>query len=206
MMSLFFRIINSKRLKMSAPNVVRQEAQPSQVEIQVEPQVLETAQGRAILGLKQGGFGENISEFSTPDPTEVAQEEQALLQAQQEQAMLEAQRAGREATMVSEKPSFFSRIPEISPATTGIIAGVSGAVLAGLPYVAYEIGKDVVNLFSKKNEISEEEKKDKKDIIVVQPVVSPSFQNIFAPEQKISSSVSLRPYRRRKGRHQSKKK
>ena len=201
-----FRILNSKRLKMADQQTIRLESQPSSVEIEVNPEILETAQERAILGLKRGGFGQQALEFSTPEPTEVQQAELAG----REQGLLEQE------AMMTKPSGFFSKIPEISPSTAGIIAGVAGGILSGVPYVAYEIGKDVINLFSKKEE-KEEKKKDEKEeekreerrekeVILIQPVVSPTITSVISPEIKTSSSASIRPYIRRKRRHQPKKK
>ena len=192
---------------MSERNVIIGESSQVMQE-QPNPLLREAFESRTVRGFGQV-FGQG-EEFSTATPSEV--------QAQVEEMAAREQGLVEQEAMVQPKGGIFSKIPEISPAAAVIIGSIAGGVLSGLPYVAYEIGKDVINLFSKKEEEKkeeekkedkkekEEEKKPEEKIIVIKPEVSPIISNIFSPEQRISSSVQLRPYIRRKARHQGKKK
>lgn len=183
---------------MSERNVIIGESSQVMQE-QPNPLLREAFESRTVRGFGQV-FGQG-EEFSTATPSEVQE------MAAREQGLVEQE------AMVQPKGGIFSKIPEISPAASVIVGSIAGGVLSGLPYVAYEIGKDVINLFSKKEEEKKEDKKEKEEekkpeekIIVIKPEVSPIISNIFSPEQRISSSVQLRPYIRRKARHQGKKK
>lgn len=99
-----------------------------------------------------------------------------------------------------EEPSLVESIGGL-PAVAIIATTVGSAIIGGLPYLAYEIGKDIVNVFK--------DKSTDKDKIVAQPVVvNPQINNVFSPkiEQKVSQRVEqqqrqqigrLRAYRRR---------
>ena len=189
-----------------ASKQVQGENVPSSTVI-IEPQVVETAQERAILGIKRGmkqryGYNappiEEVS-FGTPETTRthVSESEFETFQKQAVESAKQAQQTEQAIDIVQAKPSLFG---EMSQPLAIVLGSVLGGVASAIPYVAYEIGKDVVHLFSKKEEPKEEPKKEEEEKKEETKPTNIIFQPIIQQTQRSTSSVSLRPYQRRKRR------
>lgn len=178
---------------MSSPNVILvEEPIPEQIEL---PSTSASAY--------QQRFGQ--TEYSTPDPSEVGsiaseftnpfaekkeaditKETEGLwgvvskdLGKKTEVSMLEPEISEIESIPPEEAGRIGNLVESIGgkPAVAMIGATIGSAVIGGLPYLAYEIVKDVKNYFSS------DKKEDKREPVIIHNVFKPTM------EQKVSQKV-----------------
>lgn len=173
---------------MSAPSVIKIEEFPSSVESsEMNPP---SRQKPSAVAEEYGTMFESYPTLPSPDlPVE-----------QEVQTSIIEQIEAEPPNVQYEEPSLVETIGG-APAVAMIATTVGSAIIGGLPYLAYELGKDIVNVFK--------DKSTDKDKIITQPVVvNPQINNVFSPniEQKVSQRVEqqqrqqigrLRAYRRR---------
>lgn len=170
---------------MSAPSVTNIEEFPSSVESAGISDNPPSKQKSSTVAEEYGTMFETYPTLPSPE-----------LPVEQEVQTIEAEPPN----VQYEEPSLVEKIGG-APAVAMIGATIASAIIGGLPYLAYELGKDIVNVFK--------DKSTDKDKIVTQPVVvNPQIKNVFSPkiEQKVSQRVEqqqrqqigrLRAYRRR---------
>ena len=147
---------------MSAPQVRLQET-PTVV---IEPAVVETAQQRSTLPFRTGGFGQDVPEYSSEDPTSVAEKEFGLFQEQAREAGLLAKQQeemASRASMEVKNPALNTNIdnpPTSLPQSEGGLMESFGMYSRGaLPFIGLSLaggvistlGKDAVDYFLRKD-------------------------------------------------------